>query len=276
MLGSCAISPPGGWGAQKPPPGVSIDRSHPLAANIVCFWALNDFSGLATQVIGSAPGKLVGATWKASEDGVAVDCLSASSQYIDMNACLSPQALPATLALRFRTKTLASAFERLFFSHSGTNLAGIFAQVTNSNTIQVGWGDNTAGNASARFDSTPTVGNNKWYSLVAVMRAAGDISLYVNGACWAGSYTTNRGAYDPGNGNSYLARLYLSGGNYYCNAQFACGGIFSRAWAAEEATLWSANPYCMFEAGSPCVADLPARPLLDGSLASSSLMGAIA
>jgi len=39
------LSPPGGWGLQKPPLGVGVDRGHPLAEGMQGRWLLNEGSG---------------------------------------------------------------------------------------------------------------------------------------------------------------------------------------------------------------------------------------
>jgi hypothetical protein len=45
MFALSAISPPLGWGLQKPPLGVPIDRGHPLAAGLKWFVACNENAG---------------------------------------------------------------------------------------------------------------------------------------------------------------------------------------------------------------------------------------
>ena len=67
MLNSLLIAPPGGWGLQKPPLGVPIDRSHPLSRGLAAGYIFNDASGAgATDFTGGSPAKIANGSWAAT------------------------------------------------------------------------------------------------------------------------------------------------------------------------------------------------------------------
>jgi hypothetical protein len=55
MLGTCSIAPPGGWGSRKPPPGVRIDRSHPIVSRLQFYLPFNEYVGTVANDLAMNP-----------------------------------------------------------------------------------------------------------------------------------------------------------------------------------------------------------------------------
>ena len=80
--GNCPIAPIGAWGAQKPPPGVAIDRSHPLVRGLLGYWAMNEKSGRRLNDLSGNGyhGVRTGATgWAVTPSELILDRISFSS-----------------------------------------------------------------------------------------------------------------------------------------------------------------------------------------------------
>jgi hypothetical protein len=288
MLATCSISPPEGWGSQKPPAGVSIDRGHPLSRGLNSFFAFNEVAG--SRVIDPASG-FFGSIQNANLS--AARCASAIGPVVTLDGVddrilLNGPAVSATSPFSVCMLVYLNSFNG-GFPTGGFPCCARIATKDSSLAWWIAFGDASLGSAfqgltfgsssvwACRKTDTPYATLlNVWKHVAVVYNGmgagtAGNFRGFLDGKELA---TTNAGGYGAAPANV----TELSGSESYAhwNGKIAYFGLWNRALTAQEVLEQYTRPYCMFEAGIPLAADSLGRPLIDGSLASDTpLLGAL-
>ena len=139
MYGTCPISPPGGWGSQKPPLGAPIGRGAPIARGTAVYWLTNECAGGSLNDVSGWKnrGILSGPRWTASDIGSALYFNGTTDYITGTTAGLGGTQL--TMAARIK-KTAFSGVHRLCFFNTqpfqvGFLDAGCFVHTTSSNGV---------------------------------------------------------------------------------------------------------------------------------------------
>jgi hypothetical protein len=259
MFGPCSISPPGGWGLQKPPSGVAIDWSHPLSRGLIRRWLSNEASG--TVLVDSCCGDkitLSGVNWSPSARGM-VPRFDGSSSIGNFNY-IPGITTGSSYSISLWLNAPSGNGGLINISNSGTNRNGIL--LYNSN-LGVGYY-----NGSAYVETSAAITLGSWHHVVLV-NLAGAVSGYLNGIPMTGPSQSRLG-------NSENAIGWNSNAGYFTGLIDDIS-VYNRALSPSEVVQLCGEPYCTSTAGSPVAAGRPARPPIDASLASDTLLlGALA
>ena len=272
MLGNCPISPPFGWGAQKPPPGVGIDWSHPLARGLRWFVPFNEGAGLtASDVVSALRGVLTNEpSWTGSR-GVAFD---GANDRVDFSPIFNPLGKAWTFACR---ATLTSSQVGYLFSINQAGNAA-YAMVVAANIQSVGNVYVEAKNAGAAYTAgifTLNAPASLTVTCDAPNTSGSNLRFYINGRPVSATIASSGATPAPAAGN------WIVGGRSYDNTRNVPGiiewtSLWDRVLSPSEVDLHTAQPYCMFESGWPVAGPSGSRPRIDGSLASGTqLLGAV-
>jgi hypothetical protein len=281
MFGPCSIAPVGGWGSQKPPSGVPVDRGHPLAAGLRNFTLFNEGRGVGAfdpvagllYVWAGLPNH-----WTPDYSGGAGRFGVSTDDYMTVASDGFGAFNYQTFTLYFDVYIPSIADYVILFSYDCTShvypyyAAHLRIVTASSGSAYFGYNDG-AGLRSNSF-STVTAGNHRF----ALTFTSGAQRMWMDGKELSGA------------GNVAGAITYYHQPVWIGRANFKLGGdIFSqpftlrtfgywnRVLRPDEVCLLHAQPYCMFETGMPPARAMPARPLVDGSLVSDTpLLGAIA
>ena len=279
MFSSCPITSPGGWGSQKPPPGVPINRSHPLARELRLFVPLNEGSGLAVSAIHQPyVGTMTGAVWSPTVRGVAVKTTEAP-QYIKFPADVRLGQLAGDIpwTILVSVRITAITIYAGIVAYRTTATLGMWQMYIHEDVFCWGW--RNPSNTDNLYVNWLSWGYalNAEHTIVLTRNPGGIYTLWCNGV----SYGTRTNANVPTAGSHQLFVSAL-GGNalaYATSGEYRHFGIWDRCLSASEIAHITAQPYCMFEsAGEPFGLDSAlARPRIDGSLVSDApLLGAMA
>jgi len=244
------IAPPGGWGLQKPPCGIGIDRSHSLTRELVALWPLNEGSGtIVNDVAGGRTGRNTNpfVTWQPGNAGVGLRGVSGSSSGCIAFLPLWTSGTTFSLAVLAKAESSAGVYQALVEDNTANGF-GLYLYAG-----KMRWYE-----SSGNYDSQSAVaGVNKW-CLYGFSAQNGAGVFWFNGKSWGTatvvSHTYTRLLSDP-----YSETLFGS-------SSFV--GIWSRALRADEWQNLSDRPFDMFATGLPLGVSPPGRSLVDGSLAS--------
>lgn len=273
MKGNCPIAPPGGWGSQKPPAGVGIDRSHPRAIGLAACIAAQEGAGSTTaDSIGNRRYAIGGVGWRGS------------ALYCDGSNAVTITSARAPLLGREEV----SVFAWIMLASYGTSGTAYIRQIVGDDNTSgglngsIGLRIGTAGTdatkallygqvvttAPARdtLAGTTALSLDRNYMVGYTWRRNGLKSLWINGQLEASGSATNYAIY---NGTPVGAlRLGDDGarGRYF-HGTISSILIYNRSLSALEIKQLYAEQYGMFESSSSFVgASGPARSLIDNTL----------
>ena len=254
MNGHCPLSPPGGWGLQKPPCGVSLNAGHPLSQGLLACYLLNEGAGrkVSNVVDDRTFGIITGASWQAA--GGCTALFFNDNEHVECDAPVpGPGYGDYAIAAWVRITTTQPD------ESGGFRLAGIAGRGFYANTIGAGL---SLSNERPSFQvrhyaavgatATVTILDSQWHSMVGVLRRGGTpaVELWVDGrrAAWAdasslaGLDISPLPAYHWAIGSRHVEgdwRLDLVG-------HVASVAAWSRSLTPEEIRLLHTQPYCMF------------------------------
>lgn len=276
MCSSFDIAPTGGWGSQKPPLGVELDRGHPLSRGLVSCLALNEGNGLlATDAVRGVRFDAYGTTsWTPSPSGQAF--VGASGALTSM---WTPPAYPNGLTVSLLWKRVSNT-EHTYFGYkrySGTSGFTFLARKTGYDywTARVGDGSNQDG---VDFGGIP-ITDGVWQRVTFALDCSGAnvvVNGYENGRFVQSGTAT--GATTVGAGD-YPLRLGIDAlyNGYLMDGVLADWFMWDRKLSASEVARHHAEPHGMFTAETPLAGVSRSRQLIDGSPASDApLLGAVA
>jgi hypothetical protein len=233
------------WGSHKPPLGVQLDRSHPLAHGLIGLYAFNEGGGSrVTDLAGNGHGTLSSpAAWAATPAGMAMNVANGYCGIGDHE--------PLELANNFTIEALVcmagnGSWAGIFTKAAAWSTATPkYAFYTSSNTRRPAWV--TAGQGEMLHGTALTLG--KWHHVAAtrVVNGANEtITIYVDGGnplagtrgISAVTYSTevvNVGAWANGAGS----------GNW--PGYIAKASAYNRALTGAEIAWLHAEPYAMFQ-----------------------------
>lgn len=266
MLGNCPISPPEGWGSQKPPTGVGLDRSHSLTRDLEAFWALNEAAG--NRILDAARRRVgigSGTSWTGTPHGVGL-MFPGSSTYVSIPQMRAPD----------NTHDF-SMWAKVLFNSTGAGQ--LLIELNAASTIGAGLGI-TASRKLAMYYRGEQVGaygnavlpSGQWYTVAIVYSAeTGKVSFFVNGRL---DTSVAVGTFDAGTVTGFMGKAFY--GDYYLSGTLAAVGYWRRQLTATELENLHVLPYCLFESGGLMAAPSGSRPLIENSLASGTqLLGAV-
>lgn len=291
MFGNSPISPPGGWGSQKPPTGVVIDRAHPLAKDLTGFWGMNE--GCGSSIIDASgrenTGRLVGARFAANQRG---SCLAfnGSSDYVDVGTLghfgsSIGKGVTISAWLQSSVTTSVMAVCGTARTEAGTSAIVLRLNARHDATLFTGGIRLAIADASTRFliagvNTNTGVTNGKPHHVCATASPlTNTINTYVDGVSRPIVYAYQQSpiAFDNFTYALSLGAFHQAGTiSQFFNGHLGHVAIFSRVLSASEVAQLYREPFCMFESGGPIAALSGCRSLIDGSLASGTqLSGAV-
>lgn len=272
MLGLSPIAPLRGWGLQKPPLGISINRSHPLSDRLDVCWLFNEGAGRGCcDSVSGIRGLFTGTPfWQASAAGIGVNFNNSSSAGTSgialtgwrpngpshtfcfwVNVFARYGGTLGQFLLDFSTPRMILAIE----DNAGTALMAVF-----NNGV---W---------RKFDVIPVL--NRFFHLAFVLDSTTSLCRVFCDGRQLGTDTTFA--------SQVIGGTTMLGNRYDVSGATATGGVihsfthWNRALSGGEILQHYTDPYCMFEAAQPIAAGAPARPLINGSFAShGSIAGAL-
>jgi hypothetical protein len=182
----------------------SIDQSHPLAQGLLGYWLLPQKGLFGTELVTGQAFTYLGATVPTQTDtpyGTAMKMNAngtTSTNFWDLSQMTNQNRYTPQLPVSIFVLGLfdVSTFQTVFCNDNGANSAalsgiGLYQQ---TNKILALFGDGVF--SSFRQKQTASLGMNAttFYALACSMRAATDMSLYLNGIDQGGSYSGSGGA----------------------------------------------------------------------------------
>ncbi|MCE5269051.1 MAG: LamG domain-containing protein [Planctomycetaceae bacterium] len=277
---SSAISPPETWGAQKPPCGITIDRSHPLGSRTIAAFLFDNRSSSFTR------DSVAGATGMSSS-GVVGDCDN-TGPFWKFNGSSSYASIPLTLC----SFSAISVELKLWWNNYSTtdNLAIEYgADSNNKNAFYIdpncGLGTfrvmMTAGGGSYlnRAADFPRPSATAWHHYVAVLdRVSQTVTPYLDGRPVSFA-TSGSSTFPTGRFGDYTLYLMSRGGTaLFGGGKISLLRLYAGVLNAADVLNLFNRPFCMYRDGSALLGPSgQRRPLVDGSLsASPQLTGAAA
>lgn len=239
-----------GWGATKPPPGVTLNRSHPLALGLIFSLSLREGNGaFIDDIAGTVNPVSNGMTWRSSAWGPGLNTVQASSQFSTFdNSRLWSLNVPLTCAWGFVPTTTGINQAVWQTDTNGTTHTGVQALLLSGNGLEVTIGDNTNNTISARRTGTSgasAAAAGIPFTCVQVIRGLTDMSTYCNGAPLSMTYTGSGAGLVNALSVGNLGRR-LGGSTIYANGTLLSLMIWNRALSDGEARELSIAPYQMF------------------------------
>ena len=246
MNGVCPIGPMKGWGLQKPPLGVSIDRGHPLARGLVCCLPLNEGAGLkATDAAGKREFDAIYThLWTPTPYGMAFqgDTGSLVSNW-------KPPAYPNGLTVSLLWCRNGSADHTYFGDKRYSGMSGFTLLAR-----KAGWDYWTprVGNGLAQdgvdLTSIP-ITDGQWQRVTFVFDCSGaviTVAGYRNGLL--AQSATSTGVAPPIGAGEWPLRLGIDGqyDGYRMDSVLADWFMWDRVLSASDVHQHHAQPYCMF------------------------------
>jgi hypothetical protein len=284
MFGQGLVAPPGGWSVQKPPCGVPLNRAHPLAQGLCAVWPESEGSGMTlNDPAGGRALALSGTVWTATPFGTALSFNGSAFGVVGNTSVAAWEwNQPFSAALSLRPADVSS-----FTSYLGRMKGDATDRGWEISTGPGGYRNclqfylrNDITRKCAVRTTAASLSTTSWTTAVCTWLGtglAGGLNIWINGMQTALTVLSDGLAsstvVDPS------AYFTIGGKNGAGSFAGLLGPVFlwNRCLSPAEISRWFAQPYCMFEAGEPLAAQTPARPLIDGSLASgTSLIGAAA
>jgi hypothetical protein len=247
------IAPPGGWGLQKPPPGVGIDRTHPLGKSLWAYWAFNSGAGKTLADAGgfARHALIVGPQWVSTDRGPALD-FNGTAGYAELPIG-GPGLGDITISAWFNARSAGGAGTGRIIEVNGNTILYVTSTMINFTSD----GNNTilsAAPASAMLGLR--------HHVVVRRNAAGTAWLYCDGRLIgtgsSGTPTASGTKLNIGDKATHGTRVF--------DGQLDAVALWTEMIPAAAAlTTLYREPYCMFGRGG---AWFPAAvPMYSGSLA---------
>jgi hypothetical protein len=277
MLGTCPIAPVGGWGLQKPPLGVPIDRSHPLVRDLVFLLPANEGSGSSVSDVasGGSASLVNGPTWFGSERGIGV-LLNGTSQYINVpDSTRLGLTGSFTIAIVAKITGVGSGSFNDLMRHAAAYAKGYHLRWKHIDSI-LHLRVERYSNSFVVYDTQNNSAYlNAWHVFLGRYNQGTGVA-----DLWVDATKRNQTTGLSGGLDTSSTPLFLMGNTLdstYIPGTFGLSAIWARAISDVEVIQFVTNPYCMFESAMPWGVGPAARPLIDSSLASNTfLMGAVA
>jgi hypothetical protein len=271
MIGITCLSPPDGWASHRPPCGIGIDRSHPLAQGLLVALPCSDGAGL---LVTDAAGRVrpamsgTGPFWKPSPTGPALD-LSGTGNYLTLTnngkGLFSNQEISLFLDL---TASDFSGWTALF-SYDYTSHAPPYYSYHLRLTYGYPcfyWNDGSA--VQAVVGTSLQAGRR---TLVTAVYRSGRQEIWQDGIKAGSSARTDPISFF--NQPAWIGKANFGGNAFTLHGAAA----WSRSLSASEIVDLHAHPYAMYDAGIPFPVAAPRRPRVNRSLGSNApLLGALA
>jgi hypothetical protein len=198
---------------------VSAQASDP---NLIAHWMLDEGTGsIAYDSAAGNDGIIYGASWTTGQVEGALE-FDGLDDYVDLgnDVSLKPS-LPVTVCAWVNLS--GSGKHQRIISIDEQSLAtyyGFWLHILSTDRVRVGFGDGRGGGSQTYRRSkigTTILGTDTWYHVVAVIRGATDMDVYVNGVDDGGSYEGSGGSLAYSSGFSYIGRN-ARGTNYFDGA----------------------------------------------------------
>jgi hypothetical protein len=274
MLGTCPLSPPGGWGSQKPPPGVGIDRTHPLASHLRAAWNFAEGSGSTTQELLDPRHNATfanGTCWKPSARGVGV-YFDGSDDYATFWAKDLQIQNPFTVHALVNV-TGTGNYGSMFANdlYLGVNSGISWRLSVSGRTPHLVMGTGTGiGSAGTRVLNASSAVAAGWHSLTATITDLSTGAIWVDGVSvatwWNGTGVAPIFYHASGTGKF---GMYQSDSNYFAGMMLSAVYMWDVVLPPEQIRRLHVEPFCLFESRFPFTVDALARPLRDGFFATS-------
>ena len=240
------ISPPGGWGGQKPPSGVQVNRLHPSSAGLIDAFVFNEQAGGNTRsALTGEPLTLAGAAkWGACQQGSGV-VTAASGDYLASAVTNKYQIVgdePFSAGVVVNSTGINEVYPGLMACRS-TITEGAWWFYSTTPSLHVAFSYRAAG-TSYMLQWTAVYPGVGYHSFFIVKRPGATLELFVDGASKgvktistmpvAGNHPLCVGT------SSTSAPLYATFGTYLA------AYLWRRALAAHEPAALHTQPYLMF------------------------------
>jgi hypothetical protein len=265
MDGVSCVSPPGGWGAQKPPLGVPIDRSHPLAASLIGFWPFNEGSGGVVRDLASdIAGTVQGGTLSSGD----LNCNAGVYATLPPTPLLQPAQLSVAARVSLSSGSITQIGKWIFSGpHDDINAFGydLYLYSMPPSQPRVRFNIYESGATSPKYAQTVILSRGM-HDVVGTFDGA-TVRIYLDGLLQSTTGSASGIAYT---GSPAKAPQIGKLDTYSWFGAIQYAAIWSRALNSNEVRLLATQPYCMFAADSPYAADDMARPRIDAALASDT------
>jgi hypothetical protein len=232
----------------KPPPGVQVNRGHPLAAGLKCLLTFSQGAGSPIDIVRNRVAARSGSPgWAVDRGGPAGNLPDATSWWdLGANDAFVPTQRVTVLMIRRKTDAIlrsCSAFGVQDAGNFGTR-CGAHCPLNDGNTYW-DFGGISAGTSRVTVGSSPSSGFQMW----AFVAGGRGMAVWLNGALLnshASGITRT----------SSTANYLVGAGNGINNSDLANFDLFAvldAEWTGAEVRQWTADPYAML---------LPPQPVL--------------
>jgi len=268
MFGACSLSSPGGWGAQKPPLGVRIDRGHPLAQGMQGRWLLNEASGQTLfdcsgqDRHGSTSGQSGGFIDRTVGGGglglLSTGDFTKIATLPTMNYDLPGREGATVSAVVSRGSPVYSRGYIFFLARELATYFRFVIGVTSSHRVLVYARSATESASTVYAESSATLSAERVYCLAAVADLPNNkIRIYIDGRL---DSETNVSFAQTTFADWIPYSANLAGAKSAASAQFVGtiydAAIWNRALTGDEIRQLHTEPYGMFEADWPLVTEV--------------------
>ena len=237
------FSPPGGWGGQKPPSGVQVNRLHPMAAGLIDAFVFNEQAGGNTRsALTGEPLTLVGAAkWGACQQGSGV-VTAASGDYLasavtNKYQIVGDEPFSAGVVVNITDSTTAGGL----IGYRSTYANGFWSFYKSN--VSVGWMHRAEDSNVSVLWSNVYPGNG-YHSFFVVKRSGASLEVFVDGISKGVKLLSTP---LPVAGSQRLLLGTLSGYDTSSNTYgtYLAAYLWRRALAAHEPAMFHAQPYLM-------------------------------
>jgi len=182
MRGVCLIAPLLGWGRQKPPPGVLLDRGHPLAKGLRFFVPFNEATGSAVNdAVGGKTGKIINSTWPDWQSRRGRLTFDGVDDRVDFPPKVLLPSKPMSVAVKLVLAALPSAYAWVWTVHRADDTSyAVNLHVDDKGRLKLSW----AGIAATTRGTTLQMSSNRFYTAVITWNGSGlytGIRIFVDG-----------------------------------------------------------------------------------------------
>ncbi|MCE5301841.1 MAG: LamG domain-containing protein [Planctomycetaceae bacterium] len=262
----CPMAPPGGWGSQKPPAGVPIDASHPLANGLVGFLALNEGAGTtAADATGlRAPAKMYPTASPPTWNGAALRFDgSAHSRYVALSNAGWPKLVGAfAMTVKIRPTEWSASSHEGVYGGNGLGTGDGFAMTRSYSTDEIWFDQYSAADVRTYTRiSASYVPAKTWTTVTYQWSGPGNrANAWVNGIQRGVSYTMIGGIpTDVGWGTAPLTLGASRLSYYYFNGDIEFAALHNRALSDDEIRRLHADPYSLFASAPSSAFDVSNR-----------------
>jgi hypothetical protein len=260
MLSRCLVAPPSGWSSQKPPPGVPIDRRHPLTQGLIFFAALNEAAGpLITDSVSGKLGTIKNAgttrVWSKKPGWLFFDGVDDRLDFPNIAPVLPGR--PYTFAAMVIDGLSGSHMTQFYICVMRAADAGPALYVGNSlNSPCFAWTKSSGNNLSVIVDAQCGMGWQVPKCVVVTIDGSGlaaGVHMYFDGREYSYQTRMNGGVLYSGLGSWCLGGR-IGSDTYSLGGVIAWAAAWQRVLAIDDIWRLGAQPYCLFEASVPITA----------------------